>query len=331
MIQRREFITLLGGAAAAWPVAARAQRLEGKRLGVLMGYAEDDPDGQGQLSNFTKALPELGWTYGRNLRMDVRWTGGSVERALMLAKELVDLQPDAILAHTTPTTAALQRQTRTIPIVFVTVSDPVGSGFVASLPRPGGNITGFINLEPTMGGKWLELLMEVAPGRKRVGAIFNPDTAPYAQSFYLPAFEAAARSLDVSPITAPIHSDAEIEAVIASLGREPLGGLVVPPDSYTFVHRASIASLASQNRLPAVYAVRGFARAGGLLSYGTDESDLFRRAASYVDRILRGEKPVELAVQVPTKFELIINLKTAKALGLELPMGLMLSANEVIE
>jgi putative ABC transport system substrate-binding protein len=248
----------------------------------------------------------------------------------MYAKELMALQPDAILAHTTPSTAALQRETRTIPIVFVTVSDPVGSGFVAGLARPGGNITGFINLEPTMGGKWLELLTEIAPGRQRVGVMYNPDTAPYVVSFYLPSFEAAARALKLMPINAPVRSDAEIEAVITGLAREPLSGLFVPPDSFTFVHRAAITALASQNKLPSVYGVRGFATAGGLLAYGTDEGDLFRRAASYVDRILRGETPAELAVQVPTKFELMVNLNSAKALGLTVPQSLLYTA-ELIE
>jgi putative tryptophan/tyrosine transport system substrate-binding protein len=331
-VRRREFITLLGGAAAAWPLATRAQQTGAvRRIAVLMGYDESDPDGNAQLARFTKGLPELGWIDGRNLRMDVRWTAGNVDRARAFAEELVDLHPDVILAHTTPATAALQRATRTIPIVFVTVSDPVGSGFVAGLPRPTGNITGFVNLEPAMGGKWLELLTEIAPGLNRAAAIFNPDTAPYFGSYYLPAFNAAGRSFNVTPITAPVHNDAEIEAVIASLGLAPRGGLFVPPDSFTFVHRAQIILLASRNSVPAVFAVRGFAKDGGLLSYGADEGDLFRRAGAYVDRILKGEKPGELPVQVPTKFELVINLKTAKALGLDVPLSLQQFADEVIE
>jgi putative ABC transport system substrate-binding protein len=330
-MNRRDMIALIGGA-AVWPVAARAQQAGAmKRIAVLMGYGENDPDANAQFSRFTRALSELGWIEGRNLRIDVRWTAGNLDRARAFSKELVELQPDVILAHTTPTTAALQRETRTIPIVFVTVSDPVGSGFVANLPRPGGNITGFINLEPAMGGKWLELLTEIAPGFRRAAAIFNPDTAPYVESFYLPAFEAAARSFNVTPITAPVRSDADIEAVIASLGREPRGGLFSPPDSFTFVHRAPIISLASRSNIPAIFAVRGFARDGGLLSYGTDEGDLFRRAGPYVARILKGETPAELPVQVPTKFELVVNLKTAKALRLIVPESLLLRADEVIE
>jgi putative ABC transport system substrate-binding protein len=331
-MKRRAFITLLGAAAAGRPLGALAQQTGAvRRIAVLMGYSENDPDGNAQLAQFTKGLPGLGWIDGRNLRVDVRWTAGNVDRARMFAKELVNQHPDVILAHTTPATAAVKRETRTIPIVFVTVSDPVGSGFVAGLPRPGENITGFVNLEPAMGGKWLELLTEIAPGFRRAAAMFNPDTAPYVGSYYLPAFEAAGRTFNVTPITAPVHDDVEIEAVIASLARAPRGGLFVPPDSFTFVHRASIISLAARNNIPAVFAVRGFARDGGLLSYGADESDLFRRAAPYVDRILKGEKPADLPVQVPTKFELIINLKTAKALGLDVPLSLQQFADEVIE
>jgi putative ABC transport system substrate-binding protein len=247
------------------------------------------------------------------------------------AKELVGLQADVILANTTPVTAALQRETRTIPIVFVIVSDPVGAGFVASLPRPGGNITGFINVEAEMAGKWLELLTEIAPGVKRAAAMFNPYTAPGGGSYYLSAFEAAARSLKVEPIVAPVHSDAEIETIVASLGREVGGGLVVMPDGFTFVHRATTISLTARNNVPAVYTQSVFARDGGLLSYGHDRVDIFRRSASYVDRILRGAKPAELPVQLPTKFEMALNLKTAKALGLTVPPSFYWRADEVIE
>ena len=249
----------------------------------------------------------------------------------MSAKELLGLQPDLILAHGTPVTAVFQRETRTIPIVFASVSDPVGEGFVASLPRPGGNITGFIRQEATVAGKWLELLTEIAPGVKRVAAIFNPDTAPGGGLYVLPAFEAAARSFKVALITAPIHSDAEIETFITSLGREPGGGLVVPPDNFVESHRAHIISLATRNSVPAVYPDSVWARDGGLLSYGPDRKDIFRRSAVYVDRILRGAKPVELPVQLPTKFEMAVNLKTAKALGLEVPPSLLTRADEVIE
>jgi putative ABC transport system substrate-binding protein len=232
-MRRREFIAGLGGAAIGWPRAARAQRAgRMRRLGVLLPYEENDPGPKADLSAFTQRLSELGWTDGRNLRMDVRWAAGNLDRGRIYAKELVGLQPDVLLADSTPNTAALQRETRTIPIVFVVVSDPVGSGFIAGLPRPGGNITGFIPWEPTMGGKWLQLLTEIAPGVRRIAAMFNPDTAPYVPSNYLPSFEAAARSLKVEPITAPVHSDAEIEQAITSLGREPKGGFVVMPDSF---------------------------------------------------------------------------------------------------
>ena len=302
-----------------------------RRIGVLMAFDENDPEGKARLSGFTQGLAELGWTDGRNLRMDVRWAAGNVDRMRMFAKELVDLQPDVILAGATPATAALQRETRTIPIVFAIVADPVGAGFVASLPRPGGNITGFSNIEASMAGKWLELLTEIAPGVKRVAIMFNPDTAPGGGSYYLPSFEAAARSLKVEPIVAPVHSDAEIETVITSLGREPGGGLVVMPDGFMTIHRAPIILLAARNNVPAVYSNSVFARDGGLLSYGPDRVDIFRRSASYVDRILRGAKPADLPVQLPVKFEMAVNVKTAKALGLTVPQSILLRADEVIE
>jgi putative ABC transport system substrate-binding protein len=249
----------------------------------------------------------------------------------MFAKELVGLQPDVILAQTTPVVAALQRETRTIPIVFVTVADPVGQGFVESLPRPGGNITGFTFTEAPIGGKWLELLTEIAPGVKRAAIMFNPDTAPGGGLFSLPSFEAAARSLKVKPIRAAVHSDAEIEMAITSLGRELGGGLVIIADIFLLVHRAPIILGAARNNLPAIYQVRAFARDGGLLSYGADAVDIFRRSASYVDRILRGAKPTDLPVQMPIKYELVINLKTAKALGLTIPPALLARADEVIQ
>jgi putative ABC transport system substrate-binding protein len=329
-MRRRDFIAGLGGA-VAWPLAARAQQGgRMRRMGVLTGFAENDPEATAFLSRFMQGLAELGWT-GRNLRIDVRWAGGSVDRARMYAKELVDSQPDVILADSTPQTAALQRETRTIPIVFVAVSDPVGSGFVTGLPRPGGNITGFINNEPTMGGKWVQLLKEIAPGRKRAAIMFNPDTAPYGKTFYLPSFEAGARSLKVDPIVAPVHSDAEIETAITSLGREPGGGLVVMPDAFMFIHRKLILLLVARNNIPAIYFLSVFARDGGLLSYGADNADIYRRAAPYMDRILRGEMPADLPVQVPIKFEMALNTKTAKALGLAVPQSILLGADELIE
>jgi putative tryptophan/tyrosine transport system substrate-binding protein len=331
-MRRREFIAGLGGA-AAWPLAARAQQPDRtRRIGVLLGYDESDPEGKAELAGFTQGFAELGWIDGRNVRIDVRWAPGSVDWMRTFAKELVELQPGVIVANSTPATTALQRETRTIPIVFVIVSDPVGAGFVASLTRPGGNITGFINMEGAMGGKWLQLLTEIAPSVKRVAIMFNPDTAPGGGSYHLPSFEAAARSLKVAPIAAPVHSDAEIETVITTLGREPGGGLVVMPDVFTVEHRAPIILAAARNNVPADYPWSFVvAREGGLFSYGPDLVDIFHRSASYVDRILRGEKPAELPVQLPVKFKAAINLKTAKALGLTVPQSILLRADEVIE
>jgi putative ABC transport system substrate-binding protein len=325
---RREFIAGLGSA-ATWPLAARAQQGDRvRRVGLLMYLDENDPGAKARISGLAQGLAELGWADGHNLRMDVRWAAANVNRARMHAKALVDLQPDVILANSTPVTAALQRETRTIPIVFAGISDPVGSGFVASLPRPGGNLTGFINVEASLGGKWLELLKEIAPGVKGAAIMFDPDTL---NAYYLPSFEAAARSLKVMTIAAPVRSDAEIETIITSLGREPGCGLVVPPDVFTNLHRVPIILLAAGNNLPSVFADSVFPKAGGLLSYGPDAVDIWRRSASYVDRILRGAKPSELPVQLPIKFELVINLKTAKALGLTVPQSILLSADEVIE
>jgi putative ABC transport system substrate-binding protein len=330
-VKRRQFITLLGSA-AAWPLAAWAQQPSGmRRVGVLIAFDENDPEAKAYLSGFTQGLAALGWTNSRNLYMDVRWAAGNVDRMRMSAKELLDLQPDVILAHGTPATAAFQRETRTIPIVFASVSDPVGEGFVESLSRPGGNITGFISQEATMAGKWLELLTEIAPGVKRVAAMFNPDTAPSGGLYVLPAFRAAARSFKVAPIEAPIRSVAEIETILTSLEREPGGGLVVMPDTFVESHRGHIILLAARNNVPTVYPDSVWARDGGLLSYGPDRADIFRRSATYVDRILRGAKPAELPVQLPTKFVLAVNAKTAKALGLELPPMLLARADEVIE
>jgi putative ABC transport system substrate-binding protein len=271
----------------------------------------------------------LGWTDGGDVRMDLRWTGGDINRSRRLAQELVGLQPDIILVNGTPATAALQRATRTIPIVFAGVADPVASSIVPRLDRPSGNITGFAIFEPTLGGKWLELLSEIAPGLKRTSIMFNPDTSP--ASAYMPSVETAARSLKVAPIIAPVHSDVEIETAIIALGREPGGGFVVMPDAFMVAHRAPIISAAARNNVPAVYNLSAYARDGGLFSYGVDQVDIFRRAASYVDRILRGEKPSELPVQLPTKFEMAVNLRTAKALGLEVPPSIRLRADEVIE
>jgi putative ABC transport system substrate-binding protein len=328
-MKRRDFVAGLAGA-AAWPLTAPAQPAERvRRIGVLMWGDENDPVLRAFVSAFTQALADLGWTDGRNLRMDLRWHGDDTNRTRALAQELVGLQPDIIMAGSTPATAAVQRETRTIPIVMVNVVDPVASGFVARLDRPSGNVTGFANLEASLGGKWPELLSEIAPGLKRVAIMFNPDTA--LVSTYMPVFETAARSLKVVPIIAPVHTDAEIETAINALGREPGGGLVGMPDIFMTAHRASIISAAARNNVPAVYWLSAFARDGGLLSYGPDPVDNWRRAATYVDRILRGAKPAELPVQLPTKFEMVVNLKTAKALGLAVPPSILVRADEVIE
>jgi putative ABC transport system substrate-binding protein len=328
-IRRREFITLLGGA-AAWPLRARAQQRERmRRIGVLTPYDENDPEPKRRVSAFTQALAGFGWIDGRNVRMDPRWAGADTNRIRALAQELVGLHPEIIVTDTTPATVALQRETRTIPIVFAGVGDPVASGLVARLDRPGGNVTGFAGLEPSLAGKWLELLSEIVPGLKRAGIIFNPDLFPV--SVYMPPLETAARLLKVALIPAPVHSDVEIETAITALGHETGGGLVVVPDVFTIAHRAPIILAAARNNVPAVYALSFFARDGGLLSYGPDVVDLFRRAASYVDRILRGAKPEDLPVQFPTKFEMVVNLKTAKALGLAVQPSILLRATEVIE
>jgi putative ABC transport system substrate-binding protein len=329
-MRRREFIAGFGGA-AAWPLAARAQQGERvRRIGVLMSFDENLPDGKLRVSAFTQALADLGWVDGRNVRMDLRWAGGDSNRMRALAQELVSLQPDILMGAATPAIAALRQETRTIPIVMGNAADPVGSGLVVALNQPGGNITGFGQFEASLGGKWLELLSEMAPGLKRAAIMFNPDTAPV--STFMSSLETAARALKVEPIIAPVHGDLEIETAIIALGREPGGGLVVVPDTFTVVHRAPIISAAAQNNVPAVYSGPSlFARDGGLLSYGPDLVDMWRRAASYVDRILRGEKPAELPVQMPTKFEMVLNLKTAKALGLVVPPSILVRADEVIE
>jgi putative ABC transport system substrate-binding protein len=329
MIRRRDVITLLGGAAAS-PLAARAQQnVRVRRIGVLVSGEEDDPEVKRRHSAFTQALADLGWADGRNVRMDLRWAGDDINRIRALARQLVGLQPDIIVASSSTTTTALQRETRTIPIVFGNVVDPVASGIVPRLDRPGGNVTGFANLEASLGGKWLELLSEIAPGLKRAAIMFNRDMA--AVSSFMPSFETAARSLKIAPISTPVHSDVEIETALIALGREPGTGLVVMPDIFMTAHRAPIISAAARNDVPAVYPQSFFARDGGLLYYGVDSLDIWRRAASYVDRILRGEKPGDLPVQFPVKYEMVVNLKTAKALGLAIAPSIMLRADGVIE
>jgi putative ABC transport system substrate-binding protein len=329
-MRRREFITLIGGAVAL-PLAARAQQPERvRRIGVLMGYAESDRQGQANIAAFRVGLQKLGWTEGRNVAIEYRWAAAEADLVQQFAKELVALQPDLILTQNTPITAAVLQQTRTIPIIFANVSDPVGSGFVAGLPRPGGNVTGLIDIDASMAGKWLGLLKEVAPRVARVAFLFNPATAPFAE-YYVTPLKAAAASFAVEAIAAPVRDTSELESVVAGHAREPDGGLIVMPEAFMNVHRAEVTSLAAHYRLPAVYPRRFFAEVGGLLSYGNDQSDNFRRAATYADRILHGAKPNELPVEQPTKFELVINLKTAKALGLTVPVHLQQIADEVIE
>jgi ABC-type uncharacterized transport system substrate-binding protein len=331
-IRRREFIFTLGGVAAAWPLTSHAQQPNRmRRIGVLMSYAESDSDAQAWYAAFREGLQKLGWTEGHNTQIDTRWaTPDDAESMRRFAKELVALQPDLLLSSTTPTTSALLQQTRTIPIVFAIVADPIGSGFVASFARPGGNVTGFTFTEPTMAGKWLELLKQIAPRVVRVAMLFNPVSATYAE-YWLNPFKAAAPSFAVEAIAAPVRNGSELESIIAAQAREPNGGLIAMPDSFTDAHRVEITSLAARYRLPAIYPFRFFAEVGGLLSYGVDRTDNFRRAAKYVDRILKGEKPAEIPVQAPIKFELVVNLKTAKALGLDVPLHLQQLADEIIE
>jgi putative ABC transport system substrate-binding protein len=330
-VKRREFITLIGGA-TAWPLAARAQQPGGmRRIGVLMINPESDPEGEAWVRIFREELQKLGWTEGRNIRIDIRWAApGDVDAMPRLAKEFVAQQPDLILSQGTPSTAALLKETHTIPIIFAITADPIGSGFVASFPRPGGNATGFIVTEPTISGKWVELLKEIAPGVARVAILFNPTTATYAE-YWLKPFRAAAASFALKAIEAPVRSKGDLDSVIAAQALEPNSGMIVMPDPFTQVHRAEIASLAVRYRVPVIGSNRSFAELGSLVAYGADLADNFRRAAIYADRILKGAKPSELPVEAPVKFELVINMKTAKALGLDVPRQLQQRADEVIE
>jgi putative ABC transport system substrate-binding protein len=328
-MRRREFITLLGGAAAAWPLSARAQQAEMRRIGVLFPLAEGDPSGQGYIKSFLKGLQALGWIPGRNLQIDYRWSGTNSDRIQTHAAELIGLKPDVILAQTTLVVPALQRETRSIPIIFMQINDPVESGLVASMAHPGGNITGFMSFELTVGGKWLEVLKEIAPTVNRVAVVMNPSQSP--QVAILRAIEAVAPSVGVAVTVAGVQDAAGIERAVEAFAREPNGGLIVLPNPITNGNRGLIASLAVRHRLPAVYAYRYFITDGGLMSYGVDLADLYQRAAGYANRILKGEKPADLPVQAPTKYELVINLKSAKALGLVVPPALLARADEVIE
>jgi putative tryptophan/tyrosine transport system substrate-binding protein len=330
-MRRRDFMTLVGGAATALPLAGYAQSEEMRRICVLMGFAESDPAQKTLIAAFTDALKELGWQDGRNVLIDYRWGAGDAEKIEIFARLFVQQRPDVIVGHTTPVVAALKTQTSRIPIVFIQVSDPIGSRFVTNFPHPGGNITGFTNLEASITAKLMELLKEIAPRISRVAVMFNPATSPEGGSYFLKPVEAAAPLLKTKLTPAPVHNPAEIDAVMTSLSREPDTGLIVMPDIFIMAHRQQIIALAAQYRLPAVYAYRLFPASGGLVSYGTDLVDLFRRGASYVDRILKGEAPANLPVQMPVKFELVVNLKTAKAFGLDIPMSVQQRANEVIE
>lgn len=328
-MRRRDILGAFAAAALA-PLAARAESM--RRIGVLLGNSEGDAQATAGLAGFRKALGELGWIEGRNVQLDIRWGGAQLDRIEALARELAALKPDVLLAHTTPVTAALQREAKSIPIVFVIVADPVGSGFVASLPHPGGNITGFINIEASLGCKWAQLLKEVSPVVDHAAIMFNPETAPFFANYVEP-FEAAARSLGIEPVRSPIGSREDIERVVDAVAAKPNGSLVIVPD--IFIAKGDnlrlVNTLAARYRIPVVSPYRYMIDAGGLISYGIDQIDLYRRAPAYIDRILKGANPAELPVQLPTKFEMVVNLKTAKELGLTLPATLLGRADEVIE
>jgi putative tryptophan/tyrosine transport system substrate-binding protein len=330
-MRRREFIILLGGVAAGWPLAARAQQATGvRRVAFLHPYAENDPEVRARVIAFREGLDALGWTENRNIRIEHRYSGGELGRIRAYARELVRSAPDLIVGSGTPITAALTKATGTIPIVFNVVNDPVGQGFVASLSRPGGNITRFTFIDFPLIGKWLEMIKEIAPGVRRVTLMFNPDTTPFYPAF-LRKLGAAPETLAVELSASPVHNEAEAEAAITAFAREPGGGLIAAPDAFINNHRRAIMALTEQHRLPAIYGHRQFVAEGALISYGPDTADIVRRSAAYVDRILKGEKPANLPVQAPTKYDLVINLKTAKALGLTVPEKLLAVADEVIE
>jgi len=329
-MRRREFITLIGGAAATWSLAARAQQPgRVRRIGVLASGSEDDPEMQARLTAFRQGLEQLGWSERRNIRIDDRFAAGNPERLPQFAKELIGLNPDAIFVMATPAAIALQRETRTIPIVFVAVSDPIGSGVIASLARPGGNITGLLLYEDSITGKWLGMLKEIAPRLVRAALLANPKSTPF--DYFLRSAKTIGPSLGIEIVPTPVANAADIERSIEVFASVPNGGMVLLPDSTTISHRDLIIALAAEHRLPVVYPVRVFVTEGGLMSYSSDLVEQSRQAASYVDRILRGANPGELPVQTPTKYETTLNLKTAKALGLDVPPSLLVRADEVIE
>jgi putative tryptophan/tyrosine transport system substrate-binding protein len=330
-MRRRQFIAALGGAVATWPSLSRAQHVDRTRqVGVLMSVVPDDPSGDADVAAFRQGLDELGWTDGRNIRLHLRWPGGDIERVHALAKELVELRPDALVSRSTPTTMALRSETDVIPIVFVNVSEPVESGLARTLARPGGNITGFTNFEGSIGGKWLQLLKEVDPRISRVAMIYNPQTAPFSRLF-LRSVQSAAPVLSLQAVDLPVETTSNIETALAAFAREKGGGLVAIPDSFTGEHRDLIIALAARHRLPAVYSYLSATRSGGLMAYAVDTRDTMRRAAGYIDRILKGARPAELPIQQPAQLALSVNLQTAKALGLEFPPSLVATADEVIE
>jgi len=329
-MKRREFITLIGGAAAAWPLTARAQQAERvRRIGVLMAMTADDPESAPRLAAFAQGLQQSGWTIGQNVRVDYRWSGGNADNMRKYVAEMVTLAPDIILAHSSAAVAPLLQATRTIPIVFTTVSDPVGAGYVDSLARPGGNATGFLVWEYSIAAKWLELLKEIAPRVTRAAVLRESAIAAGPGQFAV--IQAAAPSLGVELRVVDMREVGEIERAITAFAQSANGGLIVTGSPWAVSHRGLIVALAARHRLPAVYYGSYFVTGGGLISYGPDFTDQFRRAAAYVDRILRGEKPADLPVQAPTKYELVINLKTAKALGIEMPASVLARADEVIE
>jgi putative tryptophan/tyrosine transport system substrate-binding protein len=331
-MRRRDFLTLVGGTTFALSRIAVAQSTDKiRRIGVLSGISANDPDVPLRVAAFREGLRERGWTEGQTIKVEYRWSAGDLKRMQSFAEELVELRPEIIVAQSTPAVISLLKASRTVPIVFVNVADPIGSGLVNSLAKPGANVTGFTNFEPTMGEKWLELLKEVSPRLTRVCLMFNPNTTPSRGAFFLRLIESAAPTFSVQPIVSPVTEPHEIERVLAAFAQEPDGGLIPLPDTFMSAHRRQVIALAAQHRLPAVYPFRYFAIYGGLMSYGVETVDIYRRSAAYVDRILRGAKPADLPVQAPTKFEFVINQKTAAALGITIPTSLLARAEEVIE
>ena len=328
-MRRREFISLIGGA-GAWPFAVRAKAPDGiRRIGVLMGIGDTDPEANPRVEALQGGLKDLGWTEGHNIHLEYRWTAGNLERTARFAKEIVDLTPDVIVGHSTPAVEALRQLTSITPIVFVLIADPIGSGFIASLAHPGGNLTGFMNVDAPMAGKWVEIIKEVAPKVREIALVYNPSTSPYQS--YLKSFDETAPVSGVRALPTPVLDGVDVKRSIAALGQHPHAGLFVVPDVFVQVHRELIISLAEQYRLPAIYPYRFFPESGGLMSYGIDTVDVFRQAASYVDRILKGTAPTDLPVQAPTTFQLVINLKAAKAIGLTIPASFLVRADRVIE